>query len=333
MKILFYPFNCEPFHGNTLEEKPLGGIERGVTYLSRALEALGHEVYVVTPIISPPPTKPRYLSVGEAWNLKNVDLMIGVRSWKALWQFKAKRKLLWIHEDDKNAHTIGIGDPRVMALFNELLCVSEWQINTLCGSSGYPQNRAQLLPAGVDLSVYSGHEERRRKRLLYEGPASQGLKFMSPIFLELKKRHPDLELHVHVDEMSQAVDLIRQLPNCTVQGPMLHQQYAQELMKAAILVSPTSYEDASCVKVMEAQAAGVCAVTSALGALPEVVAEAGIVIHDQPGTAVYINAFIAALDNILTDDSLFQMLSRKALEQSKLRDWKLRALQLEKYAL
>ena len=165
MKILFYPVNCASFHGNTLEEKPIGGVETAVIRLAKALDALGHDVTVFTSLRDPPPSRPRYLNAEQGFKtIGPVDLMIAVRSWEGFWNsFPAKIKLLWSGDSYTNIHTTGLGDPRVMALFDGLLCVSEWQAETLCSASGYPKGKVHILRNGVDLSEFDGQEARVRK--------------------------------------------------------------------------------------------------------------------------------------------------------------------------
>ena len=46
MKFLFVPGSTLPFHGKTLDERPLGGTETGAIRLAECLDELGHEVHV-----------------------------------------------------------------------------------------------------------------------------------------------------------------------------------------------------------------------------------------------------------------------------------------------
>jgi len=349
MKILFYPFNCGPFHGNTLEEKPIGGVETAVIRLARALDALGHDVTVLTTIRNPPPSRPRYIHHSEMKSLGPVDLLIAVRSWEAfVIPIPARKRLLWTGDAYHNLHTAGLGDKRVVSLFDGLLCVSSWQAETLCSASGYPREKTHILRNGVDLADFSGSEDRMRKRLIYSSNPQRGLVFLPLIFFRLKQRHPELELHVFsnaalfdmgwppvvaADMPHQALlNLLKEVPDCTVHGTVLQKQLAREFMKSSILTYPSNIEETSCITVLEAQAAGCCVVTSAMGALEESVGGGGIIVREESGSDAFLDKFTEAVDLLLKDDSLFQQLSQKALEQSKARDWKKRAAELMEIA-
>ena len=73
--------------------------------------------------------------------------------------------------------------------------------------------------------------------------------------------------------------------------------------------------------------------TSALGALEEIVGKEGILIREEPGSEVYLDKFCEAVDRLLTDESYFQSLSQKALEKSAQNDWKSRGEELMRFVL
>lgn len=345
MNIVFYPFNCGPFHGNTLEEKPIGGVETAVIRMARALDALGHNVTVLTPVLNPPPSRPRYLHTMRAAYVGKIDVFIAVRGWEAFaTPFKARKKFLWTGDSYKNIHTAGIGDKRVINCFDGLLCVSNWQAETLCSASGYPKKKTHILRNGVDLAEFSGSEQRVRKRLIYTSNPQRGLVYLPLIYFRLKQKHPDLELHVFSNaalyDMSwppvvaadmphhALLNLLKGLPGCTVHGTVLQKELAREFMKSSILAYPSNFEETSCISVMEAQAAGCCVVTSTKGALPETVGKGGIIVDGEPGSDAFLDKFTEAVDHLLTDDALFQNMSQEALKQSKECDWKKRAEEL-----
>ncbi len=74
---------------------------------------------------------------------------------------------------------------------------------------------------------------------------------------------------------------------------------AREFMKSAILCYPNTFAETSCITAMEAQAAGCAIVTSKLAALPETVANAGIMIEGEPGSPAYLDSFSTAVDVFL----------------------------------
>ena len=79
MRIVFFPFDCCPFHGKTLEERPLGGTETAIIQLSEALADTGHEVFVVSSMKHVPAGHPIYLTPSMAKHLEDIDILIVTR--------------------------------------------------------------------------------------------------------------------------------------------------------------------------------------------------------------------------------------------------------------
>lgn len=341
MRIAFWPSGCLPFDAKSLDERPLGGIETGVIRLSQALADLGHEVLVLGQLDKPRSSdKVIYLSYSAIRDLGKLDIFIAVREWEALLlPIQTKRKLFWTGDSYDQIQNLGIGDPRVSALIDCMLCVSDWQARTLSEASGFPKAKAINIGNGVNLEYFSGNEVRFRKRLIYSSTPYRGLKYLANIYSDILKKHPDAELHVFSGyavyangaglnyelerEFEQIKKLLSTIPNCYLHGNVLQSKLAREFMRSAILAYPNTFAETSCITALEAQAAGCAIVTSAKAALPETVADAGILIPGEPGTLEYHQAFVDALDRILSDDVLFDTLSNNGLRRAKQHyDWK-----------
>lgn len=348
MKILFFPVDCCPFHGKTLEERPLGGTETAIIRLAEALDQLGQEVYVATGFDYPPMTKPKYVPVRQVKELGAADALIVVRGWKGcLLPIKRKKCFFWTGDSWDNPHAYGIGDRRIANVIDAFFAVSNWQAQSMCASSGFPLEKSYVLANGIKAEFFAGKEERRRKRLIYSSTPYRGLIFLPEIFMDLKRLHSEVELSIfssvgvysrtwppiRPDEGQYAAifERLSAIPGCHVYGGVRQDQLAREFMKSSILAYPCNYEETSCITAMEAQAAGCAIVTSDLAALPETVGDAGILIKEKIGTPAYHRKFIEACTQILNDDSLFHSLSQNGLNRAKQFDWKIRAEQLLKY--
>lgn len=349
MRIVFFPVECCPFHGKSLEERPLGGTETAIIRLAEALHAAGQEVYVITQERDPPKTTPVYLNPSEANRLGRVDAAIIVRGWKgAFLPFEAKKRFFWTGDAWDNSHTYGIGDLRFIHKVDAIFPVSAWHADTLCRSSGFPQDKVYVLRNGIHAGYFKQTETRKRKRLIYTSTPGRGLKYLPEIYLELKQHHADLELAVFssfdrytrewppvvIPEDNPYEQLFRKLsdlPDCYLEGSIPQEILSKEFMKASILAYPSDFEETSCITVMEAQAAGCVPVTTALAALPETVGTAGILIPGNPATETYRKQFVAACDRLLSDETYFQTLSAQGKENAKGCDWSMRAQDLLTY--
>lgn len=338
MKIAFVPQNCIPFHGRTLDERPLGGIETATIRLSAALDQLGAEVKVFTPIENPPLSAPLYLPYRAIDDLGPCDALIAVRDWQgALLPLKAKKRLFWTGDSYDQPQTIGIGDQRVVQAIDYLCPVSDWHAATLSQHSGFPTEKIHVLRNGVQLEYFSGSETRNWKRLIYSSTPYRGLKFVPNIYRELKKLHPDLELHVFsgfgvysgsplpqaaLREYETLKFELETLPGCVVHGNVKQDQLAREFMRAGILLYPNTFEETSCISAMEAQAGGCVVLTCNRAALKETIGDCGVFVEPQSDEAAFVRSFIDAAHSLLADEDRLKKLSAMSHQRSEQHSWK-----------
>jgi len=339
MKFAFCPGSCIPFHAATLESRPIGGIETAVIRLAEELTLAGHEVVVISQYENPPLSSPLYLPVTSISDLGPVDIFVGVRDWRSLLlEVTCKKRFFWTGDSYDQIHTIGLGDKRIIDRIDTFLAVSEWHANTICNTSGFPKEKIWILRNGIHLPYFTGVETRNKRRLIYSSTPYRGLSLLPGMFSSLKEKFPDLELHIFSGydvyktpdkgyderlerEFEILKDQLQGLSGCQVHGNVTQKQLASEYMKSGILVYPNRFEETSCITAMEAQAAGCVVVSSHLGALPETVGEAGILIEGVPGSAKYNEAFINAVDSLLCNESQFAELSAAGKARAKEFSW------------
>ncbi|HEY4832074.1 MAG TPA: glycosyltransferase family 4 protein [Waddliaceae bacterium] len=350
MKILFLPIVCTHFHATSLDERPIGGTETAVIRLAEALHLLGQEVYVVTSQPSEATsTRPHYISVTTANKMEGVDALIVVRGFTGLFtSLHAKKKFFWTGDAWSNLHTVGLGDKRVIQRVDAFLAISQWHAATMCLSSSFPLDKTFVLRNGVHLKYFEGKETRIRKRLIYTSQPNRGLNYLPKIYMELKSLHPTAELHIFnggilysnewpprsgqgILEHEYRMSPFATFPDCHIHGCVKQSELARAMMKSALLVYPSDFEETSCISAMEAQAAGCVVVSSQLAALPETVGDAGILIEGSPQSKSYIRAFIDACDRLLSDDAFFESKSARSLERAAHFDWIDRAKEFVAY--
>jgi glycosyltransferase involved in cell wall biosynthesis len=337
MRILFNPYDCLAFHGWSLHEKNVGGIEKGIIQLAEALEELGNEVFVMTKFPNPPASKPHYVPMQYLANFDRVDALIAGKSWKgAINSIKTKARLFWTYDLPSNLYTMGIGDPRLIEELDGLLCVSQWQREILCQTSGFPIHKSWVLSPGVDLTYFKNPIERARKRLIYAASPQKGLMHLLPVFNYLKTKHSDLELHIFIDNIPEqqgapftilhppeemVLRLFRSIPGCYIHYQVVGSQMAKELMRSSLFLFPTLTPEPTSTIILEAQAAGCPVVVFNQGALEEVVGDSGIVIEGNPSSNEGIEQLSQAVDLFLTDDAMYREMVEKALKRRMELDW------------
>jgi glycosyltransferase involved in cell wall biosynthesis len=338
MRIVFIPGSCIPFTGKTLSSRPLGGIETAVIRLAEALDRLGHTVYVVSHAKDIPLTKPLYIPPHALGDLGAVDVLVAVRELMPLFLgVPARMKFFWTGDSYDQLQHLGLGDKRVRSTLTGLWAVSEWQADRLCEVSGYPRERSLIVRNGYAAELFSGDEHRARKRLIYSSTPYRGLAILAALFPRILAEHPDAELHVfsgmkvYEGSGSDAARIAEQFrgvfqrlattPGVTVHGNILQAQLAREFMRSSILAYPNTFEETSCITALEAMAAGCVPVTSARGALPETIGDAGILLDGDPTSAAYGDTFVTCVSELLRDDDLWLRYHRRALERSRGTSW------------
>jgi glycosyltransferase involved in cell wall biosynthesis len=332
MRLIFYAGQCLPVHAKTLEERPLGGTETALIRLAAALASRGHQVTVFTSHRNPPGgphDNPLYLPHERVAEVRGCDVFVAVQDWRpVLFHIPAKKTWYWTGDSFDQYINFGIGEKRVHPRIDRFLAVTNWHARTLCEASGFPFEKAWVIPYGIQLSDFEGQEPRNRKRLMYSSSPSRGLQFVPALYTELKRKHPDLELHVFsglsiydteqpfsgpdVGPYRQIVEVLRKLPGCTVHGNVLQKQLAREFMKSGLLFYPNSFLETACITAMESLAAGCPVVSSAAGALPETVQDGGLLVPGTPGTPQYSAAFLQAADQLLSNENLWREVSERA---------------------
>jgi glycosyltransferase involved in cell wall biosynthesis len=333
LRIAFYAGASLPIHAESLAQRPLGGTETALIRVAALLDQRGHDVTVFTTHREPPASKPRYLPNIQVLQSGEFDVFVVIQDWRALFfPVRAKHFCYWTGDSFKEYANFGLGDKRVIARAKRFFAVSKFHAQSICEHSGFPPEKARVIGNGVELSYFNGEETRQPNRLIYSSAPYRGLALMPAIFSELKKIHRDLELHVfsgfqiydtdkpfqgpQVAEFEKIKAALGKLPGCFLHGNIVQSALARELMRSSIYVYPNFVLESCCITAMEAQAAGCAVVTSALGALPEIIGQTGILIPGNPGEPSYMQNFTQAVHTLLTQPKLVNQIGASAKEKA-----------------
>lgn len=334
MRIGLYAGSCLPIHERSLDERPLGGTETGIIHVARILARRGYDVVVFSSLQDPPLSVPQYVSHKQVFNAGEFDAIVLLKEWRpVLFNLPASRIFFWTGDGFDQFINFGLGDARVVPRIERFLTVSKWQATTIADKSGFPIEKTHFVGNGVHLPWFEGNELRARKRLIYTAAPYRGLALVPQIFLEVRKRHPDAELHVfsgmsiydtdrpfegpQVGEFRRIASLLQRIPGVVLHGNTVQSALARELMKSSVFVYPNLIFETCCITAIEAQAAGCPVVASRNSGLIETVHNAGILIEGSPGSDQYVTDFIDAVDRLLTNDKLWAKLSANGLKRAK----------------
>lgn len=159
--------------------------------------------------------------------------------------------------------------------------VSNWQAEQFRKQFGIPGIRTKVIQnACIGVSERSSGP-RDKVRLCYTSTPWRGLDVLLMAWELMKPL--DAELHIfsstkiygrdfainNENYYQDLYDKCKELPNVVYRGSIPNEELRQELHTFDILAYPNTFEETSCIAVIEALSAGLRVVTSSLGALPE----------------------------------------------------------------
>nr|MBP7253520.1 glycosyltransferase family 4 protein [Alphaproteobacteria bacterium] len=264
----------------------LGGTTTALCFLARALRADGHDCTIFNKVSAPTAAHgiaslPLEQLTTERSNLA-YDVFIFVGRW-ADWLVthiaEAARVPLiaWMHESQFDLPFV----PQMDA-FNAVVFVSDWQarINqaTLLPQQSRTVIRNALSPAIAALFPPDrAITANKTPTAVYVGATPRGLLHLPTLWPLLQAVRPDLTLQIFANPApsrdtainASLAEQLRALPGVTHLGQVGQPALAQALAEASFFLAPNPFPETSCIALMEALAAGLCAITTDRAALPE----------------------------------------------------------------
>ena len=324
MKIIFTPLMAgKPWNGRTLVEEPLGGSESAVGFLARAMAKRGHECIVYTHH----PEEGVFENVTYRNDIQlsylqseHCDIHISSRWVEILGAIppsQVKQRILWLHD-------LGVGGTLAC---DKAVFLSEYHRERML--QGLKINGAYVIGNGVNLADYEGYVplgDRVPGKMLWTSNPDRGLHVAARILQNLRKRWPELTLHVFGRAAVYGWDQGQEVPYypaaADMEGVVFHEpvsktRLALELKTAWALFYPTTWPETYCIATLEAQAAGTPVIAAPFGALPETV-KGGILGYD----------FEDAVEGMMVDNT-WENYSTAGIEHASTRDWDDRAREWE----
>lgn len=295
MKILFIDIIDWDFDVATPLERPLGGSQSCLCYLTRELLERGHEVALIcgtsrpSEILGIPCTSYREISADYIRQFERIVVLNGPA--EVCRQIRPHMAdgvplVLWTqHAHDQPAMQM-LRDPEIRASWDRIVCVTDLHRKLMTECYGLDPGRVCVIKNAMSPlfeGLFEHPAELRRSKppepiLAFTSTPFRGLDLLLYAFPILRAEFRDLKLHVYSsmsiyqqqnDPYTPLYQHCRSLPGCLYVGSINQPRLAAELRRAAILAYCNSFAEMACVAVMEAMAAGMYVVTSDLGALSD----------------------------------------------------------------
>lgn len=307
MKIAFLDFSDWEYQIDSPYQIPLGGSQSALCYLAAALAKLGHEVFLLNGIRKK--TKSRgviCLPWHQVFAPNSLDQSV-IKSWDVLIvlnqagagiklrQILAKhtRLVLWTQQVPSLDVMQGLRDKNEQAVYDGMAFVSNWQRDRFFETFAIAPEKTTVLRNAIapafTQQFQSGDRILDHKLeppiLAYTSTPFRGLDLLLDIFPQIRQAYPGTRLKVFsskkVYQLPPSVDeseygtlyhKCRQIAGVEYFGSISQPELAQELRSVSVLAYANTFEETSCIAVMEAMASGCYVVTSDLAALPETTA-------------------------------------------------------------
>lgn len=197
-----------------------------------------------------------------------------------------KIRILWIHDlcDDPSVQHLANGG---WQKFHHLVFVSYHQMNSFIKKFQIPFSVCTVIENGIELIDISSDQivkkfERPEIKLIYTSTPHRGLDILLHAFNAIKytKKYPHVSLDIFSSfklygweerdrEYEALFKMARESEGVTYHGTQPNQVVRDYLKDANLFVYPSTWEETSCLCLIEAMSAGCIPIHSSLGALPE----------------------------------------------------------------
>ena len=174
-----------------------------------------------------------------------------------------------------------LSDTANVETINQFVFVGNWQAEQFRKTFNIPGYKTTVLKNACIRVEQRQAGARDKVRLCYTSTPWRGLDVLLKAWEILKPQ--DCELHIfsstkiygkdfainNENYYQELYDKCEALPNVVYRGSVSNEELRKELHTFDILAYPNTFEETSCIAVIEALSAGLRVVTSNLGALPE----------------------------------------------------------------
>lgn len=315
--VIFCGATLEDWAPPKLEETGIGGSETAVVKIAQLATQAGWRVDVYG---QPGKWEGEHAGVGywkwTRWRDTPVDVFVAWRNCTAgAIAPSARKRLLWVHdlhwgEAFTEAHA---------QTFDAICPVSAWHASHLKRVYPFVADKLVVLPNGVDLERFPTHliGNRIQHRCVYTSSPDRGLEPLLQMWPRIRAICDDAELHIfygweNIDKaiaqghqplafLKERVTGLLKQPGVYWRGRLPQDELAVELVHASIWTYPSLFLETFCIGACEAMAAGLAVVSSRLGAIPEVVGDAGLLVPGAAFASQYQRVYTDVVRGLLVD--------------------------------
>jgi len=279
----------QPFNLDTPYNEPLGGSETSFLLLSQGIAELDNSVVLLTNAQSNIPNNTYNRLVHNVNNLSGIlpesDVVVLNRCLPEEVFHSDKTIYYYTHDAYDQDHILfWLVNKQVVDRIEKILCVSEWQKNTLSKYYGVDINKFHVIGNSIDPFLFSGYTERKENKLIFASIPYKGIEVLHDLYKDICYRtgRDDLEFHIFSSmelygntqgdkDYEEHFSKIIRTRGCYLHKAVSLKQLAYELMSSSLMIHPQTYHETFGINYVMAQAAGCIPITVNAGAVNEVI--------------------------------------------------------------
>jgi glycosyltransferase involved in cell wall biosynthesis len=329
---------------NTPYTEPLGGTQSAICYFLEELALKNNDVYLINNIKEPCEIKnvkhiPHSISINY---IKSNNLVFDciitsclandLLEYKTLLNNDNTLFCLWTgHDVDQEASKL-LNNMMFMEFVDLYIFVSDWQRNRYIDTFNIPYDKTIIMRNGIGKPFEDNLNKPLNKvknSMTYCSIPWRGLDLLNPIFKTIKNKYTNASLKIYSgmniykqqDTNIELYEEFKQMESVTYNQGISQTELAKELLNIEYLTYPNTFQETSCITVLQAMASGCLVVTSDLGALKESMNGLNKYIDINIrnfNKNKYINDFIVTFDNLINlSDNTKELLVKKNIQYIK----------------
>lgn len=223
-----------------------------------------------------------------------------------------KIRVYWLHDLPEDPETNHLKGSASRDRFHKLVFCGNWQYNRYRDYLGIPHDDSGIV-LETAITPFPADELFKPKetiRLAYTSTPQRGLDLLVPVFIELCKKHDNIELDVfssfNIYGWSESdkpfrdlFDMCRDHPKINYHGAQPNDVVRESLKQTHILAYPSIWMECNSRSVIEAMSAGALCVHPNLAGLPDTSGGMNFMYQWNEDKAKHANAFYHMLNNAI----------------------------------
>ena len=338
MKIIIYsPTSTELYH-KAYEKRALGGADYTLLKMCEHLAETENKVMLYSNIKeakvycnNKKDLESKYIFYCNSNNIKKqeCDILIMYRVTDAIPRNVKFKKIFFYSQDDIDAPCVEKSGSEYFKIFDKVIVLSKYHRDQFIKRFDIEKEKMVIL--GNFIPFESVIKKYNSLDFIYASTPFRGLVHLAIMWKEIVKILPESKLHIYSsmkiydgreEHFSTLYEKMQKLKGVVYHGSVPKAEVMDQMKKSFLMLYPNTFPETYCNVVNESKMCKLPVITSNLGALPETLGKAGILIDGNPKDPVYRQKFIKAVIDLVEDPEAYMKLVDECIDFRTETDYK-----------